>query len=320
MAIPVLDVKNWFEKIHRPTAPLYYAMYSSWLKGIVTDPLLMQVPVDDHIVHRGDGVFEAFRMMKSAFYDFRSHLKRLESSAGQIGIRLPYELSEIQEICKSTARAAKVEDALVRLFVSRGPGGFAANPYESYGSQLYVVFTKLTLPKEELYQKGVKLKTSQVPVKEPPFSQIKSCNYLQNVLMKKEAVDAGVDFTVSVNSSGVVYEGSTENIALISEQGDFLAPRFDYTLKGTTLSRVMTLAKDKLKTDFKALELGDIQVKDLIRAREVFMVGTTLGVLPVTEFDGKTLGGGRPGPISQKLHALLTEDMLKNPEFRLPIA
>lgn len=281
----------------------YLAMYSTWLGGITTEPALMMVPIDDHLVHRGDGVFEAFRSRRGKILELEGHLLRLQNSAQAIGLKLPYQASEIQKICQDLLSFAKGQDALFRLYVSRGPGGFTTNPYECVASQLYIVLTQFVPPPKAKYQEGASAQVSEVLAKPPPYSQIKSCNYLPNVLMKKEAVDRGVDYTICMTEEGAVAEGSTENLLMVSREGDLLAPPFDYTLRGTTLLRVLEIGKTHVggAAGIGKVELRPIRREDLSRAREIMMVGTTIGLLPVTTWEGCRVGSGLPGPVFQLL-------------------
>lgn len=310
MKIPVLslnEVMNHLVQKSYPAQKNYLLMYSSWLGGIVEDPRLMFVPIDDHMVHRGDGVFEAMKSYSGQIYLSQPHLNRLEQSAERIGIKLPFAKEEIQKIvqeCVDHARAKGVEDVLIRLYVSRGPGGFTTNPYECVGSQLYIVINRFVSPAAEKFENGVKIARSHVPIKEGWFSQVKSCNYLPNVLMKKESVDMGVDFTINVTEDGYIGESSTENIAIVDRDGILRHPPFDYILKGTTMIRAFELAqKSGMKTS-----VGAISYQELLSAQEVMMIGTTLDVLPVTEVDGQKISGGGVGPIARKLLSLVRAD------------
>ncbi len=321
--IPILSIQDFIKSLYQSSAGqrrLYSAMYSSWLGGIVQDVPLMLVPIDDHLVHRGDGVFEAFRLVEGAFYDLPSHLARLERSAAAIALDLPNSLSEIAEICRATARSARLREGLVRLFVSRGPGGFTTNPYESVASQLYIVVTPFVRPDREKYEKGARARQSEIAVKEVPFCQIKSCNYLPNVLMKKEAVDWKVDFTLSVESGGSLAEGSTENFFIVNAQRELVAPLFNYTLRGTTLMRCLQLAeKLVVEGELSGIRQDRVTVEDLLMAREAHLVGTTIEVMPLVEFNGQPIGGGRPGPMGRRLRDLLVADMTLNSQLRLEV-
>jgi branched-chain amino acid aminotransferase len=288
----------------------YLAMYSSLLGGVTLEPQLMTVPIDDHIVHRGDGVFEAIKCIDRQVYGMEAHLNRLENSARMVSLPLPFSTQKIGSLICQTIRLAKLSDCLVRLYVSRGPGGFTTNPYESIGSQLYIVLTRLSAIAPEKYQNGVSLATSQVAVKQDIFTNIKSCNYLPNVLMKKEAVDAKVDFTIGVDHDGYLTEGSTENIGFITADNRLLVPRFKRTLKGITVSRVLELAQKWVHTqELHQADVGDITAAEAYRVREILTFGTTIDVLPIVMFDGHPIGDGRPGLWSKRFLELIHTDM-----------
>lgn len=296
----------------------YLGFYSSWLNGYFKEPWGILMPIDDHGFHRGDGIFEAVRMQNRAFFDFRSHLARLGRSAELIGMKLPKSLEEIEAICVELARRCDVQDGLLRLFVTRGPGGFSPSPKEVVGHQIYAIINKLKLPDPKSYENGVRAMVSSVPPKDPWWSQIKSCNYLQNVLMKQEVIKKGYDFAIGVDHEGRVCEGSTENILALTARGEIVVPSFDYTLRGTTVSVVMRLA-EKLKREGKVKDVrhGDLTVDDLKSAREVAFVGTTLGVLPVNSIDDKAIGNRKPGEVCKALHAALTNAIHTDPSVRV---
>lgn len=313
MEIKSLDSVSAFKSLEVKSYPAqsgYYAFFSSWLGGVTTDYRLMSVPMDDHMVHRGDGIFEAFKSKDRKVYLLDEHLARLARSADAISMKLPYSLDEIKKIILETLKISGKSETLVRLFVSRGPGGFTTNPYETVGSQLYVMITELKSLAAEKYQVGVKANYSKIPVKEPWMAQVKSCNYLPNVMMKKEALDTGFDFTIGVDSSGNIAEGSTENLAIVDKNGVLTHPEFNSILRGTTMLRAFELAKEN---GIKIQSAGFTK-EALGSAREIMMAGTTLDVLPVTEFAGQKINGGKPGEITLKLKELIDQDMKSGPK------
>lgn len=313
MSIPLLSSDEIFKKINLYSyqqKKTYLAMYSSWYGGIVKDPALMLIPIDDHLVHRGDGVFEAMKYVRGEIYLLQDHLDRLESSALQLGMKWPFSRDHLATILMDTIRASGAVEAVLRVFLSRGPGGFTTNPYDSVGTQLYVVVTELKSLPEEKYRLGASIGKSQVLPKDPWFATIKSCNYLQNVMMKKEAVDRGLDFTVGFDQQGFLTEGSTENIVLLDAAGNLLRPSLRQVLRGTTMMRVFHLAKSLVEQKaIRGLEERDLTEKDILNAKEVMMMGTTLDVLPITSFEGKNIGDGKVGLIAPTLRRLLLEDM-----------
>jgi branched-subunit amino acid aminotransferase/4-amino-4-deoxychorismate lyase len=298
----------------------YLAMYSSWYGGIITDPALMMVPIDDHLVHRGDGIFEAFKCVEWNIYALDRHLDRMERSLKSSILTLPVSRSRLVDIVLATVRVGNVADSIVRIFISRGPGGFSTNPYECTASQIYVVVTTLHRPPREKYEKGVSLITSAVPIKTDYFANIKSCNYLPNVLMKKEAEDAGVEFTVSVDENGFLGEGATENIGIITKDKEFFVPRFARTLRGTTVTRAMELAESLVRSgELKAVGEANITAEQAYQAAEIMMFGTTFDILPVVNYDGHKIEKGTPGPVFSKLLELLRHDQRNCTELLTPV-
>jgi 4-amino-4-deoxychorismate lyase len=284
MKIPVLSRNEVYIKNQElnPKRP-YLAMYRSDLNGIVTDPDLMFVPIDDHIVHRGDGVFEAIKCIDGKIYALERHLDRLFISAQTVGLKIPFSKTELFDICTETTSVGlqaqdqflkqvlpdpKVKmsshqevqmtgggraksfagNCLLRLFVSRGPGSFTPNPYDTLGERVYLVITKFAPVSEEKYRTGVTAAASQIEVKAQFYAQVKSCNYLPNVMMKKEAVDRGVDFSIGIDENGYVAEGPTENFAMISNEGHLVVPEFSRILRGVTLLRIMEFTEQMQKS------------------------------------------------------------------------
>lgn len=318
MSVSVLspsEIQNKLQERSYAAQKSYLAMYSTWWGGIVKDPGLMMVPVDDHLVHRGDGVFEAIKVIEGRAFLLQEHLERLESSAHQLGIALPMPLEDMRQIIHKTTVATGAKNAILRLYISRGPGGFTTNPYDSIASQMYLIVTSYSPIAEEKYQKGVRIGRSEVAPKDPWFAKIKSCNYLHNVLMKKESVDRKIDFTIGFDSQGFMTEGSTENIVLVDKNKNLIRPKLRQILKGTTMMRSFELAQTLLSEGTVAsIQEKDLNEKDIQNATEVMMIGTTLDVLPVTEYEGQKIGEGLPGIVATKLLKLLREDIKKGPK------
>ena len=298
----------------------YYAMYSSWWDGITTDPNLMVVPVDDHMVHRGDGLFETFKCVDGAIYNLAAHLDRLEGGARTIALDLPWSRAEIERIVGAVLRAGGRRDALVRTFVSRGPGGHSANPYECPRPLLMVLAIRLPPPFMELHPEGAKVGVSGVPHKAGFFAQVKSVNYLPNVLMKKQAVDAGLDFMLGFDQNGHMTELPTENFGIVTAGRVLRVPRPEHILLGTTMLRVLELARKQLGPAgvLAGVEEADVSRAELEQAAEMLVFGTTPNVTAVTEFAGRPVGGGRPGPVWRELSRIFEAD-LRNPEMLTPV-
>jgi branched-chain amino acid aminotransferase len=298
----------------------YFAMYSSLYRGVVTDPVLMMLPIDDHIVHRGDGVFEALKAVRGSIYNFHGHFERLESSARGLALPMPESFERLRDIVAATFRAAGRPDAMLRIYVSRGPGGFGVNPYECPASQLYVVVTALGTPFMRLHPEGARVRTSSIPAKSTAMAIIKNCNYAPNVLMKKEAADAGVDFTAGFDENGFLTEGATENMGIVSENNRLLFPKLDRILAGTTMLRVMALAEELARNGrLTGVAFADITREDIAHAREFLVTGTTINVAAAVSFDGRPIADGRPGPLWRELNDLLDRDMRENTALLTPV-
>lgn len=299
----------------RPGNENYLGMYSSYYQGLVTDSQFMQIPIDDHMVHRGDGVFEAIKVVNGKPYLLPEHMLRLKNSAMALSLQ-PYEtFSTMQEIVQQTWKAiqerTQAKSAILRVFLSRGPGNFSTNPYDTLGSQFYVVVTRLTNLPSIKYEQGVKVIKSKVPVKPSWLATVKTCNYLPNVMMKKEAVDANVDFSIGFDDKGGLAESSTENIVILTQDGYLVQPELLQILKGCTMTRVFELAEKLISEGLiKGTQSRKILESEILHAKEIMMLGTTLDVLPVVEYEKNKISAGRPGRISRLLQSLLLQDQL----------
>ncbi len=293
----------------------YYAMYSSILGGIVTDGVLMQVPLDDHLVHRGDGVFDTFKCVNGAAYNLDAHLTRLMQSAAGIGLSWKPGVDEIRHLTLETLRVAGKAECSGRVMLSRGPGGFGVNPYESEQAGLYIVVYKLGKPFMNQHPEGARVMRSRVAAKPGDWATIKNCNYLPNVFMKREAVDSGVDFVLGYDEEGHLTEGATENAGIVTKRGVLVFPELKNILAGTTMLRVMALASE-LRGAIKGVEVRGITEAEVEDAAELLIVGTTLNVVAGCVYGGKLIGDGRPGPVYRVLQEALETDMLHNAALR----
>lgn len=299
--------------MRRPFHKNYYAMYSSVYGGVVTDPALMLLPIDDHMVHRGDGVFEVFKCVNGNIYNLEAHLRRLRHSTDVLDLRLPCSMKEIRCKVIGAIRAGGERNASIHLYVSRGPGSLGVNPYDTFRSELYIMVTSLPTPFMDLHPVGASVISSTVPPKTPYYAAIKSCNYLPNVLIKKEAEEKGADFAVGFDGRGMMTEGATENMGIVTRDGRLLFPKLDCVLCGTTMMRVMELAGKLVRSgDIAEAAFHDVPRKMVFRAAEMLVVGTTPNVTMVREFDGRRIGNGKAGPVYLKLSKLLIDDILYN--------
>ncbi len=297
-----------------------WAMYSSQWNGIVTDPRAMSVPADDHVVHRGDGVFETIKVVEGAIYALHPHLDRLETSAEGIHLDLPWAPGELERAVVATARAAGRRDALIRILVSRGPGGFGVDPRECPGPGLYIVAYQGPAPFMQTHPAGARVAIVSQPIKAGKLATLKTCNYLPNALMKWEAGEADADFPLALDERGCVAEGATENFGIVDDEGVLCVPRDGRMLPGITMHRALALAASLVRTGLiGGSEARDIPREELFHCREVLIFGTTPEVTAVTAIDGKPAGSGRPGPVQQALARLFDADQRTNSALRTPV-
>jgi branched-subunit amino acid aminotransferase/4-amino-4-deoxychorismate lyase len=297
----------------KPWHDNYLAMYSSSWKGYVTDPALMLVPADDHLVHRGDGVFDVIRCANGRLYRMEEHLSRLERSAEAVSIALPEEFGRLGELIRTLVVKGGQRDCLVRVIVSRGPGSFTVNPFDCPSSHLYINVIRYHRPPARYYESGVSLITSKIPIKKAFFATVKSCNYLPNVLMRMEAVLAACDYAVALDEHGCLAEGATENIGVVSTDGYLKFPGFERTLAGITVQRVAELTASLVEDGtIRGIKFTGIPLAEAYQAREILIMGTSINVVPVTKYDGKRVGTGLPGTVFSKLSIFMEKDIREN--------
>jgi len=288
----------------------FYAMYSSALGGIVTDPALMVLPLDDHMAHRGHSVFDTATLTGGMLYQLDPHLDRLLRSAELARVPLPFPREELRQIILDTAAASRQREGSVRYWLSAGPGGFGLGPAECVGSSFYVIVFNQELYPASYYTGGMKVITSNIPIKPPLFARIKSTNYLPNVLVVLEAKDRSADNGIFIDQRGMVAESSNMNVAFVTKDRVFRHPVFDAILSGITIQRVLQFAERLVQQgDLKEIRLADVSVNEGREAAEMMLIGSSIKIAPVVEWDGRPIGDGKPGPIAKMLLQLWEEDV-----------
>jgi Branched-chain amino acid aminotransferase/4-amino-4-deoxychorismate lyase len=309
---PIFNREQAITRLHETVhgkAGNFYAMYSSILGGIVNDPAIMVLPLDDHMVHRGHGVFDTATLTHGMLYQLDPHLDRLIRSAHGARIPLPFSREELRQIILDTAAASRQRDGSVRYWLSAGPGGYGLGPAECVGSSFYVIVFKQEAYPESYYHDGIKLVTSRVPIKPPLFARIKSTNYLPNVLVLLEAKEQGADNGIFIDERGMVAESSNMNVAFVTRDRVFRHPPFEAILSGITIQRVLEFAMRLVQQDvLSAIDLAAIPVQEGLQAAEMMLVGSSIKIAPVIEWDGQKIGDGKPGPVAKKLLEMWNED------------
>jgi 4-amino-4-deoxychorismate lyase len=312
-ALPVLDERQVIAELKslRSRQPVeYWAFYSSQLNGIVTDPSLMVLPFDDHIVHRGHGIFDTGAIVAGKIYDLDAHLDRFLLSADRSKLRLPCPREAMRDIIVQTASASGRHDGSIRYWLSSGPGSLELTPAKGAEPGFFVmIFAGLSYP-ERWYAEGLRVMTTTYPIKAPLYAITKATNYLPNVLMQMEAKEKGFDNGVFIDEDGNVGESSNMNVAFVNRHGALVHPRFDHILSGCTSLRLLDLArKHQNKAGVTGVEVRDISVAEARTCREMLLLGSSIKVAPVIQWDDQAIGDGKPGPVSKALLQLLEEDM-----------
>ena len=298
----------------------FAAMYSSVLGGIVTDPALMVLPLDDHMVHRGHAVFDTAAIVNGMLYQLDAHLERFLRSAEMARIPLPCAPEQLRQIIIDTAAASRWREGSVRYWLSVGPGGFGLSPSECVGSSFYVMIFRGQTSPASFYTEGLKVITSTVPIKAPFFARVKSNNYLPNALVLMEAKGHGADNGIFIDAHGFIGESSHMNVAFVTKDRVFRHPKFDAILSGITVQRIMYLAQRLVEQgELRAVVVDDVTVEEGHAAAEMMLLGSSIKVAPVVQWDGQPIGDGKPGPIAKKLFDLWRQDTLTATDQLIPI-
>jgi branched-chain amino acid aminotransferase len=270
-----------------------------WLDNKLVDEADAKISVFDHGLLYGDGVFEGIRVYNSRVFELQAHIKRLYESAKAIRLEIPMGKSELISAVEKTVEANGVIDGYIRLVVTRGVGTLGLNPFVCESSRLFIIADNIQLYPEELYEKGMKV-ISATTIRNHPLAlspQIKSMNYLNNILAKIEALDNDVPEAIMYNHEGYVAEATGDNVFIVRNGVIYTPPVETGSLEGITRDVVIRLAKkEKLTVAEKNLTKVDLYICD-----ELFLTGTAAEVIGVVEIDGRTIGDGKPGPITKLL-------------------
>jgi len=258
-----------------------------------------KISVFDHGFLYGDGVFEGIRSYSRLVFKLKEHIDRLYESAHGIMLKISFSKKEMIDAVIGTLKLNKLNDAYIRLIVTRGIGDLGLDPRKCKGSSVVIITDKIQLYPEKLYKEGLKLITVPTPrnIPEALNPQIKSLNYLNNILAKIEALNSGYEEALMFTSSGYVAECTGDNIFLIKGNRLLTPPAYLGILKGITRASVMDIGR-KLK-----LEVTEevITRHNLFTADECFLTGTAAEIIPVVSIEERIIGTGKPGKITLKL-------------------
>jgi branched-chain amino acid aminotransferase len=267
-----------------------------------------KISVFDHGLLYGDGVFEGIRSYDGLVFKLDEHLTRLWESAHTLTLEIPMDMKALKAAIIETLRRNKFMDAYIRVVVTRGVGDLGLSPWLCKKASVFIITDKITLYPKTLYQKGLEIIT--VPtVRNLPEAinpSIKSLNYLNNIMAKIEAKNGGCMEALLLNHQGYVAECTGDNIFMIKKTGKgatvkdhilLTPPTYLGALKGITRQAIIEIA-EKIKLPF---EERIITRHDLFNADEVFLTGTAAEVIPVVKLDGRGIGEGKPGKITNML-------------------
>jgi len=288
----------------------YTAFYSSQLNGIVTDPALMVIPFDDHMVHRGHGIFDTAGIVNGKIYDLDAHLDRFLRSAERSKLKLPGSRADMRDIIIKTTAASGRRDGSIRYWLSSGTGSLDLIPVAGADPGFFVmIFPGLVYP-EKFKTEGVRVMTTTYPIKPPLYAITKTTNYLPNVLMQMEAKEKGFDNGVFIDHDGHVGESSNMNVAFVTHDNVLVHPKFDHILSGCASLRLLELAPALVKQGLlKDVKVDHVSMSDATAAKEMLLIGSSVKVAGIVQWDSHTIGNGKPGPIATALLGLLEEDM-----------
>lgn len=270
-----------------------------WLDDKLVEEADAKISVFDHGLLYGDGVFEGIRVYNTRTFELEAHIRRLYESAKAIRLVIPTGKQELISAVEKTVKANGVIDGYIRLVVTRGVGNLGLNPFVCENGRLFIIADNVQLYPEELYERGMKV-ISATTVRNHPLSlppQVKSLNYLNNILAKIEALDSNVPEAIMYNPEGYVAEATAENVFIVKNGVIYTPPVEAGTLEGITRGVVIKLARqEKLEVIEKNLTRFGLYNCD-----EFFLTGTAAEVIGVVEIDGRVIGDGEPGPITKLL-------------------
>ena len=270
-----------------------------WLNGKLVDREDAKISVFDHGLLYGDGVFEGIRSYSGRVFRLKEHIRRLFDSANGIRLAIPLAADELAKAVADTLQANGLKDAYIRVVVTRGVGTLGLDPNRCSSPTVFVITDKIELYPRELYENGLEIITAATMRNHPNAvnPRLKSLNYLNNILAKIEAIDAGTLEAVMLNHQGFVAECTGDNLFIVRDGVLFTPPISAGILEGITRDEIIAIAEDfGIKVREENLTRHDLYVAD-----ECFLTGTAAEVVPVVRIDKRTIGDGHPGPVTRRL-------------------
>ena len=276
-----------------------------YIDGEFHDKENAKISVFDHGLLYGDGVFEGIRFYNGRVFRLEGHIDRLFDSARAIALNIGMEKSAVIEATLETIRQNNLQDGYIRLVVTRGVGDLGLNPYLCPKASIIIIASAITLYPAEKYENGldvVTCATRRIP-HGALSPMVKSLNYLNNVLAKIEAINAGAGEGLMLNEQGFVAECTGDNIFIVKNGVISTPPIASGALAGVTRAVVFELARE-----FGIPIVEPMMTRyDIFTADECFLTGTAAEVIPAVKLDTRPIGDGRPGPVTHRLIARFHE-------------
>lgn len=263
------------------------------------------ISIYDHGYLYGDGVFEGIRAYNGRIFRLDRHLDRLYDSAHYLILEIPMRKEEMKEAILETVRRNGLQDAYIRPVVSRGVGDLGLDPRKCKTASVVIIVDTIQLYPKEAYERGLRAITAMTRKVRPDAlsPQAKTLNYLNNILARVEANQAGVDEAIMLTGDGYICECSADNLFIVRDGELWTPPAYLGILKGITREAILELAgKLRIPAFEKVFTLHDLYTAD-----ECFLTGTGAEVGPLVEVDARQIGTGTPGPLSLKLVAAFRE-------------
>ena len=269
-----------------------------WLDEKLEEEQDAKISVFDHGLLYGDGVFEGIRFYNGRVFRLEEHISRLYDSARAILLNMPWTQEQVCQFTVDTIKANGLSDGYVRLVVTRGTGGLGLNPYLCERPSMFIIASTISLYPEEYYTNGLAIITcaTRRPTPAALMPQVKSLNYLNNIMAKVEAIQSGAMEAVMLYEQGYVAECTGDNLFLLKNGKLLTPPVSDGALDGVTRRVILELA-DQLGIPWAEQTLTRY---DIFVADECFLTGTAAEVIPVISLDRRPIGEGVPGPLTAK--------------------
>ena len=288
-------------KPSKPSTTTGVGVPTVWLDGKWHDRETATVSVYDHGLLYGDGVFEGIRVYGGKIFKLAEHLDRLYDSAKAIWLTIPMPKDEMAAVTEEAVRRSGIAEAYIRHIITRGVGDLGLDPRKCPRPSVIIIVDTIRLFPEEVYETGLKVVTAGTPIphRESLSPRVKSLNYLAHIMAKVEGIHSGADEVLMLDSEGHVAEGSGQNLFVVKHGAIRTPAPYAGILKGVTRDTVIELAR-AAGYDMQETTLNRY---DVYTADEAFFTGTASELIAIRQVDGRTIGGGKSGPVTRDLRS-----------------